>query len=150
MVKGMGSAYIRSRLAYQGAIPDITQTSLYPPLDVLELPAGTFLISARVTVDAGSSDPMVAACRLQANPYNPQNPPNDWSYVTVGPGAPTGFGGGFTATFATLMTAQEVQIGPTESQLVCYSFDGASGGGGDVQVLSVVMTAIPTGGFVAQ
>jgi hypothetical protein len=150
MVKGMGSAYIKSRLSYQGAIPDITQTSLYPPLDLLELPAGTFLISARVTVYSRSTDPMVAACRLQANPYNPQNPPNDWSYVTVGPG-PTAFGGySTTTTYATVMTAQEVQTGPTESQLVCYAFDAASGGGGDVQVASVVMTAIPTGGFVLQ
>jgi collagen type VII alpha len=150
LVKGMGTAYIKSRLSYQGAIPDITQTSLYPPLDLLELPAGTFLISARVTVYSRSTDPMVVECRLQANPYNPQNPPNDWSYVTVGPGVPTGFGGYASTTYATLMTAQEVQIGPTESQLVCSAFDGASGGGGDVQVVSVVITAIPTGGFVVQ
>jgi len=68
----------------------------------------------------------------------------------VGPGVPTGFGGYASTTYATLMTAQEVQIGPTESQLVCSAFDGASGGGGDVQVVSVVITAIPTGGFVVQ
>jgi hypothetical protein len=150
MVKGMGAAYIKSRLSYQGAIPDITQTSVYPPLDLLELPAGTYLISARVTVFSRSTDPMAVQCRLQANPYNAQNPPNDWSLITVGPGVSTGFGGA-TTTFATLMTAQEVQIGPTESQLVCSAFDTAPGAsGGDVQVESVVMTAIPTGGFVVQ
>jgi hypothetical protein len=152
MLQGMGSAYIKSRLSYQGAIPDITRTNLYPPVNVLELPTGTFLISARVTVVSSSTDPNVVACRLQANPYNPNNPPNDWSYVSVGPGVSTGFGGS-TATFATIMTAQEVQIGPTESQLICYAFDpapGSSGLAGDVQVESTVMTAIPTGGFVVQ
>jgi hypothetical protein len=148
----MGSAIIKSRLSYQGAIPDITGNNLYPPTNVLELPAGTFLISARVTVASTTADPNVVACRLQANPYNPQNPANDWSYVTVGPGISTGFGGS-TTTFGTIMTAQEVQIGPTESQLICYAFDpvpGSSGLAGDVLVESTVMTALPVGGFVVQ
>jgi hypothetical protein len=90
---------------------------------------------------------------MQANPYNPNNPQNDWVLVTVGPGVAQQLGMPPTATYATIMTAQEVWIGPTETQLICYAFDpimGSSGLAGDVQVNSTVMTAIPTGGFVAQ
>jgi len=150
MVQGMGTAYTKSRLS-QGGIPDITRTNLYPPVNVLELPSGTFLVSARVTVISQTTDPNVVACIMQANPYNPSNPQNDWVYVTVGPGPAQQFG--TTPTYATITAAQDVLIGPTEAQLICYAFDPIQGSpvlAGDVQVNSTVMTAIPTGGFIAQ